>query len=261
MKNIGAIRGVFDPPHKWHISWIEAACEHLKLDHMRVIVKFIWEKNPAISVKERIRLLKMWIEPLWLPIDVVIQNIHWHFEELLSMKREFNRKPIQICGTDKVVEEMVKYGLHGDTFWEIKRPDFWVTNSIDIWASMWINVVPIFVPVNTSSTRVREIINKTVKAPRDLLTEKVAEIVDNKELYHQDMTLKLSYEYYRRWWDFLNVIKRNFPEIQISTIDEPIFIPIQSEEWWIENYLRHLIRKTELRWDLLEGVLKYFWVI
>jgi hypothetical protein len=62
--------------------------ETLRLSKLYVAVKFIGEKDPIASVKQRIDMLNLQLVDSHLPIEVIIQNVKGHIDELieLSMK-------------------------------------------------------------------------------------------------------------------------------------------------------------------------------
>ncbi len=260
MKNIGAIRGVFDPPHKWHISWIEAAYEQLRLDHIRVIVKFIWEKNPALSVKERVRLLRLGARDIGISLDITVQNVNWHVHELLDMESYYWNRPVQICWSDKIEKEMQVYWKRWDNFWVIERVDFPNIACEGVATSLWINLTRVTPRISTSSTVIRNWIRETGSYPDSLLWISLAAEICEK-WYYQDRISTLMDLYFKGWEVFKGKILSEFPSMELSNIQKPLFISNQSIDGWEENYVRHLIREIKLEGNELYEVIRFLWLI
>ncbi len=250
-ENIWVIRWVFDPVHKGHISAMISAIETLTLSQLYVIVKFIWEKEPIASLEERLEMIRIHLAQYSLPIDIQRQNVRWHIDELLDLRKKYWRNVINICWSDKAIREMEIYWNSWDTFWMICRPEFEnLDGAHNTSAKKWIKLVEINPIISTSSTKVREWFSLG-QFYQDWLDISVSWYIEQNGLYLPHNQWINQEEFILWWFFFLDKLIAVFPELKLLDIKLPNFNPIQSKKAWKEKYIRTIVKARKLKWDLL----------
>lgn len=250
-ENVWVIRWVFDPVHKGHISAMISAIETLTLSKLYVIVKFIWEKDPIASLEDRLEMIRINLAQYNLPVDVQRQNVKWHIDELLNLRKKHWWNVVNICWSDKAIREMDVYWNTWDTFWMVCRPEFQKfseTHSFSL--NKWINLVEINPLISTSSTKIREWFSLG-KFYQDWLEWNVSWYIKQNGLYLPYNQGVNQEEFTLGWFLFLDNLIPIFPDLRLLEIKTPEFNSIQSQKAWKEKYIRTIVKARKLRWDLL----------
>lgn len=251
-QNIWVMRWAFDPPHKWHLDLVVSSFKDLALSKLIVVVKFIWEKDIATSIDQRINMMRIQLSWYDLPVDVLRQNIQWHRQELTALRESYNSPIINICWSDKSKRELEVYWRRWDIFWINLRDGYWIDATNETARKMGINIVKLNTNPNycTSSTYIRERLLHWI-IYQDWLDEWVSWYIKQNWLYLPCNQLVNKEEFILRWFLFLDTLITIFPELKLLNIEPPDFNSIQSKQAWREKYIRTIVKARKLRWDLL----------
>lgn len=248
---IWIIRGVFDPVHEGHLDAMVSSFRSLSLSKLYMAVKFIGEKDPIASVEQRVAMLNLQLADSSLPIEVIVQNVKGHIDELTELSHKHLANIINVCGSDKVVRELDVYGKQGDTFWMVCRPDFPSKNHAFTKAQeKWINLVEINPDFSSSSTFVRSLLFKN-ELYQDGLNPEVSRYISGNQLYRMSDSLSIREKFIFGWYKFLDLLLPKFPELRLIEIQEPTYNSAQHELAWQEKYIRTVVASLKLKGDLL----------
>jgi len=255
-KNIWLLRWVFDPAHEGHYANMVASIYAMQLNKLDIIVKFLWEKDPIASLKQRKEMLNLQI---WSTenVKVVTQNIRWHIVHLLEFWELYsNDNLIQICWSDKIDREMEVYWKRWNMFWVVKRKEFNLTSqSLEIAQRIWIVLESITPNLSTSSSFIRsELIKNRYKKPA-WLNDSVYNFILENDLYVLNKWIFNEYIKYWNW--FIEFLHSNFPELKFFKLDIPDFNQLQHRDWWKEKFIRYIVNQKWLKWNELEEFVKH----
>jgi len=251
-QNVWVIRGAFDPPHKWHLDVVVSSFKDLALSKLIIVVKFIWEKDMSASVGQRIDMMRIQLGRYDLPVEVLRQNVQWHIQELIELRRKYNSPVINICWSDKSQRELEVYWNKWDTFWINLRDWYWVEKTYETAREMWIHIVklntnPIYC---TSSSYIREWLLQWI-VYQDWLEKWVSWYIEQNWLYLPYNQIVNEEEFTLWWFLFLDKLISIFPDLKLLDIETPTFNSIQSKKAWKEKYIRTIVKARNLKWDQL----------
>lgn len=250
-QNIWVMRWAFDPPHKWHLEVITTSIQKLTLDKIYVIIKMIWEKDPAASTEQRIEMMKKQIWYIDTDIEVIRHNIQWHTQELISLHNKHEGSNIiNICWSDKSKRELEVYWKKWDIFLINNRPWYDLQSTYETSKKLWINIIQINPIFNTSSTYVRENINQG-KIFQQWLDENISKYILENGLYLPYNKSKNKQDFILLWFKFVEKLIPLFQDLHLLDIEIPDFNAIQSKNAWREKYIRTIVRSRKLKWDNL----------
>ena len=253
-EKIWLLRWVFDPVHEGHHSNMVDSFSTMQLNNLKIIAKFLWEKDPIASLRQRKDMINL---QLWNneKIEVITQNIRWHVAHLLEFWEKSNDVLIQIWWSDKINREMEVYWKRWNTFWVVKRHEFALTSkTLDIAKKIWINLETISPIFSTSSTFIRKelILNRTIKPI--WLDDSVYNYILENDLY---ILNKWSVIEYRKYWEwFIESLDSGFYEYGLLKLDVPEFNKLQHKDWWKEKFIRYVIKQKGFKWCSLEEFTK-----
>ncbi len=250
-KNIWLLRWVFDPVHEGHHANMVASISAMQLKELDIIVKFLWEKDPAASLNQRKEMLRLQFSNSE-NVEIITQNISWHIAHILELWTIYEQDElIHICWSDKINEEMEKYWKNWYKFWVVIRKEFKIdSQSIEKAHNLWIELKTIFPEFSTSSTFIRwELLKNRDKKP-NFLNDSVYHFILEKDLYIPNKWSHIEYEKHWKW--FIEFLHNYFPELKLFKLHIPEFNSLQHRDWWKEKFIRYIVNKKWLKWNELE---------
>ena len=248
MTKIWLYRWVFDPIHEWHYSYINSSISDLNIDNLKLIVKILWEKDPAASLSQRIEMIKIqiWENKI---VDVIMHDISWHIQERLNFSDKYWRENIyQICWSDKIEREINMYWLDWDNFWVSNRE--WYIISNDLFIKNNINLHIINTNYSNSSTNIRKKLLENRDIKPEWLNEDVYNYILENDLYILNKYSILDFHKY--WFNFMEYLNNYFPQFRLFKLNVPNFNNLQHKDWWKDKIIRYIVKELNLKWDILK---------
>ena len=254
-KNIWLLRWVFDPVHEGHHANMVASISAMQLKELDIIVKFLWEKDPAASLNQRKEMLRLQFSNSE-NVEIITQNISWHIAHILELWTIYEQDElIHICWSDKINEEMEKYWKNWYKFWVVIRKEFKIdSQSLEIAQKIWIVLESITPNLSTSSSFIRSELLKNRDKKPEWLNESVYNFILENDLYVLNRWIFSEYVKYWNW--FIEFSHSNFPELELFKLDIPDFNQLQHIDWWKEKFIRYVVNKKWLKWNELEEFVK-----